>query len=338
MRGRIRVGIIGCGAITYIAHMPALRRIPNVIVEYLCDLNVERAEFLAKKLSLNNSKITSNYDEVIEDANIDAVIVATPPHTHYEIIVKAIKGGKHIFCEKPVTLDESEALSILNILRKRGDIKFMVGFNFRFAPQFAEIKELIEEGFIGQPLFMVSIFSSDITNWPTVTKFQLTRGKGGVFFDTGIHHIDLVRWYLGEVKEVFAEMLKINNYDVDNLAVAHLKTQKDAIATLNISWCGPSIHEVKVIGKKASLSADVYSPVIYFTKSYFTPPRTLVKTLNKSIVNSYVYELQHFIDCILNNRNPSPSIEDGYKALVIVKKAYESAETGKVINIRYGSD
>lgn len=331
----INIGIIGCGAVAENCHFPALKRVPRLNILALSEVNKARLKEVKKKICLHETFFTNNYHEVLNNPEIDAVLILTPPNLHARITVDAIKAGKHVFCEKPFIFTTKEASEVLHALH-HNKVKLMVGYNFRFLPHFAKMKKFVEKGTIGKIIVVTTNFFSSIKNYPSVTGFQFKNEMGGgALFEMGCHHIDLIRWIVGEVKAVKASIWKFDpSITADDNALVCLDFANGVIGSVNISWSAPSLHRVEIFGEEGIIRADLSKPYLELYlqgKSIFK--HGAIEIPAKSVMSSYSLELNHFADCILKEKEPLVGAEDGIQVLKIVSKCYESARTGQKIGI-----
>jgi len=166
------------------------------LVNAIVDTNLERAaQIKGHFLPSRNVKITDDYQQVLEDSQIQAVIIGTPPNLHEKMTLDALKAGKHVFCEKPFVLTLEQANAILDAL-KGTNLKFMLGFNYRFIPHFVKMANLLKKGAIGKPVIAKSVLFSRTSPSSTFTGFHLNSALGGgALFEMGCHHIDLLMWF-----------------------------------------------------------------------------------------------------------------------------------------------
>lgn len=326
---KVKLLIVGCGAIAEKAHLPALRRIPQVCVSALVDKNLKRAHELKKRFHLMDSLVFEDHLKALEEVDFDAVLILTPPSTHASLIEDFAKAKKHIFCEKPVATNLKDAVKLANDLPKTK--KFMIGFSNRFLPQVRKMHELIESGDIGRIIAMITIFSQDIHKWSSVSAYQFRKELGGgALFDSGMHYADLMRWFLGEVEAVES---RVGSYDkrnpsIEDFATIKLEFKNGSIGTIYVLWCGPLTHEFFIMGNEGILKADNLSnSVLAFKKEFWILPPVEIKV--KGTISPYHSELLHFIKCIQSNSNIEVGIKDGIEALRIVLAAQKSAETGR---------
>ena len=195
----IKVGIIGCGKIAQVRHIPEYAANSNAEVYGFYDINQARAEELAEKYG---GKAYASYEELLADPEIVAVSVCAANHAHAEISIAALKAGKHVLCEKPmaVTLEECEAMVAA---AKESGKYLMIGQNQRLAKAHAKAKELIEQGAIGKVLTFRTIFGHggpetwSIDPGANVWFFDKTKAAMGAMADLGIHKTDMIQYVLG---------------------------------------------------------------------------------------------------------------------------------------------
>ena len=328
---KVKLLILGCGAIAEKAHLPALRRIPQAHVSALVDRNVGRAQELRKDFNFKDALIFDNHLKALDAVNPDAVMILTPPSTHAQIIEDVAKAKKHIFCEKPITTSLEDAEKLVQVISK--STKFMVGFCNRFLPQVSKMHELVKSGEIGKTIALISLFSQDINQWASVSAYQFKKELGGgALFDSGMHYADLMRWFSGEVESVQSI---VASYDkrhpsIDDFATIQLDFKNGSIGTVYVVWCGPMLHDFFVIGDKGILKADGLSNgVQVFKKEFWILPPVEIRA--KQAISPYHSELSYFIECIQKDKEIDIGVKEGIEALRIILAAYKSAETGEKI-------
>jgi len=330
----MKLGIIGCGAVVELIHLPALGRVPEVTITSLADLNIKRARELKKKYGLLEAATYDSYNELIDSSDVDIVLIATPPKTHALITIDALKANKHVYCEKSPGTSMEDIEMILKATQSSNS-KFMVGYNYRFQSHYAKIKELLNKGFVGKPLISDLYYLSDVRSWPSVSQFQLTPGGGDVLLDMGIHCVDLSRWLFGEVIKVYANIRTANlNVPVADTATVVLEHQNGAVSILHLSWCAPGLNSIMVVGTKGSLMTSLDINYIRASKTELIKNRWFRIDMKEfPPLSSYQQAFTHFINCIRNEKEPDITIQDGIRGLQIVLAAYESSESGKPKNV-----
>ena len=204
--GGLRVGVVGGGFVAEAVHLPALLALPEVERVAVCDHSRERASGLLATYGLASAY--THYLEMLEAEELDAVIVAVPNRLHRPVTLAALERGVPVLCEKPLALDVGEAREMCDAAARLG-LPNAVNFTYRFVPAVRRVKELIEEGFVGQPLFVnVQWFQQLYVDPDLPAVWRLTREHAGtgVLGDLGSHVMDLLSWWLGPLCRVAGSM------------------------------------------------------------------------------------------------------------------------------------
>lgn len=193
---KIRIGVAGLGRIGKI-HLGNLCQMPNVEVVAAMDPLEEGRQFAKEK---NVLCVAVTFQEMLESASLDAVIICSPTDTHADYVEMAVKAGINVFCEKPLDLSLERVIEVLKVV-KDSNVKLMLGFNRRFDKEFKKVKELVQNGAVGEP-HLVKITSRD----PGAPPISYIEKSGGLFLDMTIHDFDIARFVVDkEVKEVYAK-------------------------------------------------------------------------------------------------------------------------------------
>lgn len=320
---KVKTAIVGCGAVAEIFHIPTLQRMPETEIAALIDVNVDRAKQLKKEYNLN-CETYNNYQDILSK-DIEAIFILTPPKLHAKIALEVMAAGKHVFCEKPMEANLENAKKMVDFAKDKG-VKLMVGLNFRFIPQYRKIHDLIESGFLGKLIGASSTFFTNAFMWPSKTKFQYTKEGGGALFEMGCHHLDLMRWYLGDVKNVLANIRTIGDgVTIDDTAAVFIEFENGATGHLATGWGDLSVNEMRVYGEGGYLVASGSKNEILFTAKGFVGQSPLRIVVDKNI-SPYHEEFRHFFDCIRRDKDPLTNGLEGYKTLEAILAAYESNE------------
>jgi len=197
----IRLGVIGTGLGASL-HFAALARLPQFDLVALCSRRHERA--VAAAIDHNVPHQTTDYRELVRDPAVEAVVVAAPPHLHHPMAIAALEAGKHVLCEKPMARNLAEARDMVRIADRAGVVA-MVNHQLRFLPVRARIKELIDEGYLGEPHAASVVVHRSSLNDPYGRPFGWLMEQekaGGMLGAVGSHHVDALRWWFGDVKAV----------------------------------------------------------------------------------------------------------------------------------------
>lgn len=253
------VAVIGCGRISDMAHFPALSQMENVRIKYACDLLIEKAEAKKEKYP-KIEKVVTDYKEVLADEEVDAVFVLTPNYAHYTITMEALKAGKHVLCEKPITVNYALSLEMAQEAEKQGKI-LDIGVCNRYQKSVEMLREWADAGKFGN-IYHVYCSFRDFRCIPGLGGAFTTKSQsgGGVLIDWGIHFLDLILYVLGGAKvksvtcDAYNEMAKdMKEYkyhgmwaedtsdiengtnNVEDFITGHIRTDKASIS-FNGAW------------------------------------------------------------------------------------------------------
>ncbi|MFZ7946348.1 inositol 2-dehydrogenase [Neobacillus sp. 19] len=329
----LNVGIIGAGRIGKI-HVDNLRCIPQVRVKSVSDIAVGHLQSWAKEKQIE--VLTTNYEDILNDKEIHAVFICSPTNTHATIIKEAASSGKNIFCEKPVSFSLEETKEALEAVEKAG-VKLQVGFNRRFDPNFRKVRQLVQEGKIGNP-HILRITSRD----PEPPNVNYIKSSGGLFMDMTIHDFDMARYIIdSEVIEVFANGAILVDPaigeagDIDT-AIITLKFANGALGIIENSRRAAYGYDqrLEVFGDKGAAQADNnrVNTVELSTAEHVSKEKPLYFFLER-YAQAYVDEVKEFVTAILENQPIICSGVDGIQAERIAKAAKESLETGVPVKL-----
>ncbi|MCT4618225.1 MAG: inositol 2-dehydrogenase [Marinisporobacter sp.] len=334
MGKKMKVGIIGAGRIGKVHSQSIMNHIPEVEIKAISDVYVEAAKEWAEKMGIPTA--TSDYKEILNDPEIDAVLICSSTDTHAQISIEAAQAGKHIFCEKPVDLSVEKVEAVLEEVKKAG-VKFQVGFNRRFDHNFSKVKELIDAGKVGD-LHIVKITSRD----PAPPPAEYVKVSGGMFLDMTIHDFDMARFLVGsEVEEVYVSAaVRVDPAigeagDVDT-AVINLKFADGTIVVIDNSRKAAYGYDqrVEVFGSKGKVEVanDTPSTAILSTEEGVFSDKPKYFFLER-YMDSFVDEMKQFMDAVLNDKDVPVTGIDGLKPVLIGLAAKESVKTGAPVKL-----
>ena len=199
MTDKVRYGIIGAGAVSDYHHVPGINIDPRAELVAICDPNEELMQ--QRQTDWGPTKMTTKYEDIASDSDIDAVIIATPNFLHYEQALACVAGGKHVMCEKPLGLNFKQSAEMYRAARD-ANVRHMTAFTYRFAPSMRYVKHLVETGALGEPRHFRS---QRFLDWPETSwgwrQYKDLAG-GGDLFDMTIHRIDFAMDLLGPIKNI----------------------------------------------------------------------------------------------------------------------------------------
>jgi myo-inositol 2-dehydrogenase / D-chiro-inositol 1-dehydrogenase len=325
------VALIGAGRIGQ-EHAKNLASFPDVEVALVCDPILRAAEHvgpLARAIGVADSP-----DEVFSRQDIDAVVICTPTETHAEMIERAARAHKAVFCEKPVALDLKRTQQALQIVKETG-VPFQIGFQRRFDTGYAEAKLRIESGELGR----IDQFRA-VGRDPGPPPKEYLAKSGGLFIDQAIHEFDMARFLAGEVVEVvawgvarFSEDAAAAG-DVDT-ATTLLRFASGALGVIENSRQAVYGYDIitEVFGEKGKLivHAEPKTPLRHYTKegSHIDHFHFFMDRFGAA----FRAELEAFFHCLRQGKKPVPGGEDALESLRIAAAATKSWKENRSVKI-----
>ncbi|TFG18627.1 MAG: Gfo/Idh/MocA family oxidoreductase [Promethearchaeota archaeon] len=343
----VKVGIIGSGFIAD-HHALSYSQLPNVEIVGVSSLLKDEAQLLMKKYAIPGEPL-KDYKELLK-TDCDAISICLPNFLHKEVTLDVLNSGKHALVEKPLARYVSEGQEMLDAAKSANRNIFYCENNM-YAPTFAKVKEIIDEGGLGK-IYMgrgKEQHSGPHSSW----FYKKESAGGGALLDLGIHDIACLVWYLGcDVKDVFCQTKLIvpdrgvfGACEVEDNAVGILYFENDAQVVIEESWTAPGGYDMRfeLFGTEGQIKvAPTFSNLIsvYSEKGYGYAVEKASTTAgwtypvpSEAWNFGYPQEILHFIDCILNKKKTLTDGVYGLKILQIVEAMYHSAESGKVEEI-----
>lgn len=327
----MRILVIGCGSIGE-RHIRNLKDFPvGEIIAH--DIDQRRLLAIGKKHEI---KTYTSLGRALSQ-NVDAALVCTPPSTHISIARKVINCRAHVFIEKPLSHSLKGVDELIDRARRK-NLTIMVGYNFRFHPGVTLTKRLIDKGEVGKILSAraeVGQYLPDWRPWQDYRRSYTARKKlgGGIILD-GSHELDYMRWFLGEVKEVFCFAGKLSRLEVDTEDTAEilLKFKSGAIAGIHLDFVRRDYsRNCEIIGEAGSI---VWSYPDGLVKVYFArKKRWRIFKTSGDPNEMYVREARHFIKCVQGKEKPLVNGREGKKAIEIALAAKKSAKEGRIVRL-----
>ena len=327
---------MGAGRIAKM-HAEIVNAHPECNLKYIYDIDSKLSAELANKY---RSTASETAEEAILSNDIDAVLIASATPTHIEFITKASKSGKAVFCEKPIDLDIQK---VNNCFKEIKNIKtpIQIGFNRRFDNSHKRLQEANKSNEIGQ-LELIVITSRD----PEPPGIDYLKAAGGFFRDTTIHDFDLSRFILGNDPIVqvsaFASQLiseECKNVGDHDTAMFILKSKSGVLIHINNSRRAVYGYDqrVEIFGSKGMMISGNQNPtsVKKFTDLFTYANDPIHYFFIERYEQAYKDQFNDFINTIINKSKASVAFEDGRNALIIANAAYESLNSGKVVDINY---
>lgn len=347
----LKVAVIGCGTIANNAHIPAYMNNPKAEIVAFCDIIPERAEKAVKQYGVGRA--VTDYHELLNDPEIDAVSICTPNKVHSIISIDFMRAGKDVLCEKPAARIYSEALEMQKVAKETGRL-LNIGVCNRFNTSVNKIKKLIDDGKLGE-VYHVYISFRSYRSIPGLGGAFTTKAiaGGGALIDWGVHFLDIVMYCCGDPKpstvsgQAFSKLgknideytyvdmwagppVKNGVYDVDDSVAAIIRTAGPTI-TLNGAWAqniGKDEMFIDFIGDKAGIRLDYGAGFTMWSAE----DGALIETKPKfNMTNHYDNEIDSFLDCILEGKKNAADIDNAVMTSQIMQAIYDSSDEGHEI-------
>ena len=340
----MNVGLIGLGKMGLL-HAGILNSLENVT---LCAIS-EKENMLLKHIGkvLPHITVYQNYEEMLNEEQLDLVYITTPMASHLPIMSNCIEKNMNFFVEKPLTRNLEEAKQVCAELQN-SDIIHGVGYNVRFTGTFSKVKDLLDENILGEiSEVKCSMFASNIFSKPKGWRFKKKISGGGVLLEMGCHLIDLLIWYFGKIEFVKGEITSIYS-EVEDSASAHLEFQKNVVGELNTSWSkeGFRIPEITflITGSNGTLKVNQDYIDLKLNKPAGSIKSTCQKIYKQSLEHGvqfdvggpdYTQEDFHIINSVCNNEKPLVDVFEASKTQSVIQAIYDSAKKDEKLRVEY---
>jgi predicted dehydrogenase len=323
------VAIIGTGWVSG-EHIRAFEMNENSSVVAIVSRSLEKGEAKAKEYNLKNYKVYTDYDECLNDSRVDIVCICTPNHMHAEQTIKAANAKKHILIEKPIALNWEDAKKMKEAVDHAG-VKTLVGYVLRWNPLFITAKRMMEQGYIGNLYYAETDYFHRVTDSYPCYDWTCKKDIGGSsLLAGGCHAVDAMRWFMqDDVIEVTAYSSSCRkDLEFDGTLVMILKFKNGAIGKIGSSYdtISPYIFNVHLFGDKGSLlNNKVYSPKMLEGQLDFMDIPVVSPDSGDVTHHPFPQEIDHFIECIIEDKETIVSLDDAMKTQEVVFAADKSA-------------
>ncbi|MEW6358768.1 MAG: Gfo/Idh/MocA family oxidoreductase [Planctomycetota bacterium] len=348
----IRIGVIGSGGIFRNLHVPYLEQTKLAKVVAVADMNEESAKEMAQKFG---AEAYTDYRELLDCKDVDAVEICTHPRPHCKMAVAAAKAGKHILLEKPMCRTVAEAEKMI-AAAKKAKVRLQVAYMMRFNPNLMKLKELLDNGTLGEPHM---IQCCQVGYFPPKHPWLFIRKEsGGMLVEQAIHVFDEWLWLYGPAKSVYAQMSHVpmggtypaEKKAVENNAVITVNFKSGATAMLIKSWASQvrfdSVEGVVCSKGSAKVSqselvwqthgmekAETFSAPVPDDDTYRNIPDPQRQNRYWSVASKGA-GIEHWLKCILGEEKPTTSGKVGRDGIAIAEAAYRSADKGKPVKVK----
>jgi predicted dehydrogenase len=326
-----RVGMLGCGGIAN-AHARVLQELENVRFAAFCDIAEERARVFAERYAAGESvPVFTDHRAMYDGAELDVVWICLPPFAHTDEVEQAAARGVHVFIEKPIALDMEKAESMVAAAESAG-IKTQVGFMMRFGSAVEEIKRLLDSGEAGPAGLMIGKYFCNSLHAPW---WREKEKSGGQMVEQIIHTFDLVRYFLGRPRSVFARTANrfhrdVERYTAEDVSVTAIEFESGALATVagtNGAIPGQWISSAELVAGK--LTASIAGPndaTLHLTDRDPVETRRIQKEQH-----GFRLEAEDLLNAIETGGMTRTPIREGAETLRLVLAARDAGERGEVV-------
>jgi len=327
MTGRVRIALAGLGRMGRIHAANLSGRCPSAELACVFDTDAGVARQAGERFDVPWTPV---YDDILADGRVDAVAIAAPTAAHAELGVRAAQSGKHVFCEKPISLDRQVTVETIEAVSKAG-VTFQVGFHRRFDPDTARIRD----GELGD----VYLFRTSLRDM-TPPKPEFLAHSGGFFTDVTIHDLDVARWMVGEVVQVSAYGTALSDPgfaeigDIDT-AVVVLRFENGALGVIDDSRAAGYGYEcsTEVMGRQATVRIDHPQYRHYEWRTPGQAAHDLVRDFEQRYPLAYVEELECFARSVADGIPPRVTANDALAAFDLAQAATTSWRLGRPVDL-----
>lgn len=268
----------------------------------------------------------------------DAAIIANPTALHLEAAIPAAEAGCHLLIEKPVAAKFDKDISVLQRAVENAGVATLVGFHFRFHPVLMKVKRLLDEGAIGRPLTFRAHWGEYLPNWHPWEDYRLSyaarKALGGGVVNTLSHPLDYVRWFFGEVQDLFAYTDQISDLvlDVEDVAEITLKFNSGVVGSVHLNYVQqPPAHWLEINGSGGYIRWDNGTGIAKVFIVEGNRWENIEPPIGFERNDLYLGELEHFY-AVINGKVPSRcNLADGIQSLVLTSAVHESADMGVMV-------
>jgi predicted dehydrogenase len=329
----VKYAVVGLGHIAQVAVLPGFKNAKNSELVALVSRDSEKQQKLAQEYNVARVYSYGQYEDCLAQG-IDAVYIALPNHLHREYAIRALNAGVHVLCEKPLAVTEKDCEAIIEAAEKNNR-KLMVAYRLHLEKGNLQAIQWVNEGRLGEARFFSSEFAQQVAENNVRLTEDVAQG-GGPLYDMGVYCINAAR-YLFRDEPTHVLVSVANNGEprfnkTEEMITVVLRFPRERVASFTASFGAVDIGRYTVVGSKGIVTADpAYDYAAAIKLELTVEGKKSKKTFAKR--DQFAAELVYFSNCILRNGEPQPSGIEGLADVRIIEAAYESARTGKMIEL-----
>jgi predicted dehydrogenase len=346
VENKIKWGVIGSGGIARRRTIPeGIMHADHAILTSVYDINAEANTSVAKEFNA----IAANSIQELINSGIDAIYIASPVNLHYDHVLACARGKKHVLCEKPLGMSIAETEKMISACKSEG-IMLGTSFMMRFVTQHKAALQMLSDGKLGKPVYGRAQLSCWYPPIAGAWRQDPATGGGGSLMDMGSHCIDLLGMFFGKIKSVSCFINNsVHAYKSEDSAIVSILFENGAMGTVDTYFCIPdnsSKNILELYGSKGSIlakgtigqgAAGEMTAYLEADTSGYNAKQSRDSgegiPVNPAPVNTYRAEIEEFSCAILEKREPENNVQLGLESQKILAACYESAKTGKSIDI-----
>ncbi len=331
---QLRVAVIGLGFGR--RHIQAYQGLPGVQVVAIVSRDAERREQAAQEYGIPNAY--ADHGQALAQEDLDLVSICTPDRLHARQALDALDAGVHVLCEKPIATAIEDAAALVRKVRETG-LVFAAGHNYRYIPQFARLKALVDERVVGDLLLGESSYVQDLYAMESLGPDYWRFADPQDFYLGGaIHNVDLLRWVMGEVQEVHAYSNHgMPAYPLDDTYVSNFTFEDGRIGRL-LLVLGARLKEkfrfdLNVYGRAGALRATMGRSEVVQDVDRLEGEEPVVRSVEGA--DPIALEIAHVVECVRAGKQPLVDVVEGAKAVAVCLAAIRSAREGRPVTVDY---
>ncbi len=361
----VSVGMVGTSWWADAMHLPALASHPKARTVAICGRSRERAETIAKTWAI--PQVYGDYSDMIENADLDALVIATPNSSHYPIAMKALDAGLHVLCEKPIALSYAQARDMRAAAEAKA-LKTLVPFTYSYMPTARYLKELIDDGYLGEPYHLnMRYYTGFARDGEYLWRFDRGIAGSGIIGDLGSHFLYLAEWFYGEINAITCRLgFTVARPPHDPAGEPYEVADDSCMLTLEFSsgalgliHCSALCYEDTPFGQTHHIELHGSAGTLYnfidwdriqqvkgarvgegMIRELPIPDRVWGEARRDSVHNTYRdmfrredFMIRGFINGIINDSEIAPNFADGARIQRLLSAAIQSHESGRRVQV-----
>jgi predicted dehydrogenase len=331
MKNKIKIGLVGAGAVAQVGYLPVIAEREDLILEAVSESNREKVEILSKMYKIK--KIFVDYEKMLQDSEIDAVIIATPNYLHTPMAISAIEYGKNVLCEMPLGLDAKEVKRLGEVVDS-SDLVLMPAFNGRFRPDVGILKDLVFGGELGKLSFakagwLKSLHEEHLDGW----RRDPLKSGGGAIMTLGVQILGYVTHLFGsDISSVIAGFHTTDK--IEDSGIVFLRYKDGKYLLLEVGWTLLFEKDFTYFNLYGSDGVGLLNPLkIKKLEDNKVKDITPINIPKHPVKASYHGLIDYFINAVREKHLEENTWKDAYKIAKIVDAAYQSAEENKEVHL-----